>query len=487
MAVREEEMIKRSNSWTAAAWLVAAAASLGSVSDATARVEGVTGTSFTLVAKAGHISTADGGSIHNWGYALRVGSSAEFQYPGPTLIVNQGDRIEVTLINELPTNVSLLFPGQIDVDTIQFTNGTQPAGCIGGAVSERQADGRITREARPRGCLKYSFIASKPGTYSYHSGTQMPVQLEMGLFGALIVRPTGAPNQAYEHAGTRFDREHLVMLSEIDPAWHEAVAQQAAAVVLPPTNGSFNWKVDTSGFKARNPLYWFVNGRNAPDTMIEAFAPQFPAQPYNALPRMHPGERLLLRTINAGLDLHPFHTHGNNTWTIALDGRVLSSAPGGGPDVARSDNTLRMVPGQTVDAIYEWTGKGLNWDAYGIADAHTCNGVTLAEATANPADPRLQLNGGFDPVTREYCADHGKPLPTVLPSNLEMTFGDFFSGSPFLGATGGVPVGAGRLGAGGAYFHMFHSHNEREIINNGVFPGGMMTFVVIEPWTTPID
>jgi manganese oxidase len=50
-----------------------------------------------------------------------------------------------------------------------------------------------------------------------------------------------------------------------------------------------------------------------------------------------------------------------------------------------------------------------------------------------------------------------------------------------------VPVGAGRLGSGGAYFHMWHSHNEREIINNGIFPGGMMTFVVIEPQNVPID
>ena len=487
MAVREEEMTKLRMSWTAAARLACALASLGAMPDAMAKVDGATGPAFTLVAKSGHISTADGGSIYNWGYALGGTGVAQFQYPGPTLIVNQGDLVEITLINELPANVSLLFPGQIDVATTQFSNANRPAGCIGGANSERSANGRIVREARPRGCVKYSFIASKPGTYTYHSGTQMNVQLEMGLFGALIVRPNGAPGQAYEHAATRFDREHLLMLSEIDPAWHEAVREQAEAVTLPGTNGQFVWSVNTSGFAARNPLYWFINGRNAPDTMNGAFVPELPAQPYNALPRMHPGERLLMRTINAGLDLHPFHHHGNNSWTLAVDGRVLASAPGAGPDLARSDNTLRMVPGQTIDAIYEWTGKGLNWDAYGIGDAHTCNGVTIAEATANPADPRLQNNGGFDPATYEYCPDHGRPLPTVIPSQLEMAFGDVFSGSPFLGGTGGVPVGAGRLGSGGAYFHMFHSHNEREIINNGIFPGGMMTFVVIEPANVPID
>ena len=484
-------MTKLSTSWTTAARLACTVALIAAAPGALAKIEGVTGTSFTLVAKSGYISIADGGSIYNWGYALQTGGGAQFQYPGPTLIVNQGDTVEITLINELPTNVSLLFPGQIDVTATQFTAGTQPTGCIGGVLSERSAVGRITREARPRGCLKYSFVAGKPGTYTYHSGTQMAVQLEMGLFGALIVRPSAATNQAYEHAGTRFDREHLLMLSEIDPAWHEAVRVQAevatATLLSSSTNGTFSWSVNTTGFATRNPLYWFVNGRTAPDTMNGSFVPELPAQPYNALPRMHPGERLLMRTINAGRDLHPFHTHGNNTWTVAVDGRMLASAPGAGPDLARSDNTLRMVPGQTVDAIYEWTGKGLNWDAYGIDDGHTCNGVTIAEAIANPAHPNLLLNGGHDPVTREYCPDHGKPLPTVIPSQLEMTFGDVFSGSPYLGSKGGVPVGAGRLGSGGAYFHMWHSHNEREIINNGIFPGGMMTFVVIEPQNVPID
>ena len=32
---------------------------------------------------------------------------------------------------------------------------------------------------------------TEPGTYIYHSGTQWDLQGEMGLVGALIVRPTG--------------------------------------------------------------------------------------------------------------------------------------------------------------------------------------------------------------------------------------------------------------------------------------------------------
>lgn len=484
-------MNEQRTSWLAHGLRAIGAAALAAAAGGTAaKIDGVAGPRFTLVAKAGYISTADGGSVYNWGYALRAGTTAggeQMQYPGPTLIVNQGDTVEVTLINELPTNVSIVFPGQENVVASQFTKATRPAGCIGGANTERsalwpsaQAVGNLVREARPRGCVKYTFVARRPGTFQYHSGTQMGVQIEMGLFGALIVRPNGAPNQAYEHAGSRFDREHLLVLSEIDPDWHERVRAQAEAVVLPSINGGFKWSVNTAGWPARNPLYWFINGRTGPDTLAPATVRELPAQPYNALPRMHPGERLLLRTINAGRDLHPLHHHGSNSWQIAVDAALLASGPNTGPDLARSDNTLRMIPGQTIDAIYEWTGKGLGWDIYGIKCDNTLPAANPASCDAVYAqlDPRMLHQ---DP------SDRGRPFPTALPSALELTFGDLYSGSPFLGASGNVPVGAGKLGSGGAFFHMMHSHNEREIINNGVFPGGMMTFIVIEPWTTTID
>jgi hypothetical protein len=34
---------------------------------------------------------------------------------------------------------------------------------------------------------------------------------------------------------------------------------------------------------------------------------------------------------------------------------------------------------------------------------------------------------------------------------------------------------------------MWHSHNEREITTNDVFPGGMMMMLVIDPPGTAID
>jgi len=56
-----------------------------------------------------------------------------------------------------------------------------------------------------------------------------------------------------------------------------------------------------------------------------------------------------------------------------------------------------------------------------------------------------------------------------------------YSGSPFLGDEGVLPPGEGGLNPNAGYFFMWHSHNEKEMVNNDIFPGGMMTFGIIEP------
>jgi hypothetical protein len=162
---------------------------------ATATVDGVTGPNFDLTAKEDYISTADGNTALAWGYAYGNGT---MQYPGPTLIVNQGDVVTVTLHNALPPlgadaplPVSIVFPEQ------------------GGVTAIGGREGLLTREAlttddpatpENEAVVTYTFIASRPGTYLYHTGTPMVHQVEMGLVGAFIVRPN-SDNQAYAHPG----------------------------------------------------------------------------------------------------------------------------------------------------------------------------------------------------------------------------------------------------------------------------------------------
>ena len=416
-------------------------------------VQGVSGTTFNLTARSGVINTPDGDSFMVWGYAL---DNNVMQYPGPTMIVNQGDTITVTLKSELavgtdPVPVSIVFPGQ---------QGVTAAGGSSGLLTQESTG--------PADVVTYTFTVNNPGTYLYQSGTQQQLQTEMGLVGTIIVRPANA-NQAYNHSDTAFDLEYLFLLTEMDPTVHYAVgaAQNLAALDA----------IDNTEY---HPVLWFINGRNGPDTMAPANAAWLPHQPYDALPRVHPGDVALLRFLNAGRDPHPFHTHGNHFRLIARDGRLLSSAPGAGIDLSTEDFTLKAIPGATFEALWSWTGEKLGWDVFGSNDDlspgdpyydHTC--------VDNSAD-------GFDDTTHEYCADHGKPFPVVLPSLTDLTFGGFYNGSPFLGAFADLPPGEGGLNLNGGMFYMWHSHTEKEIINNDIYPGGMLTMMIVEPPGVPI-
>jgi hypothetical protein len=144
-----------------------------------------------------------------------------------------------------------------------------------------------------------------------------------------------------------------------------------------------------------------------------------------------------------------------------------------GADLAELSFTVTAVPGRTSDSLFTWTGKNLGWDVYGdpAVNLHTC-------ADGN--------GDGFDDTTFEWCADHGKPLPVVIPDSKDLEPGPFFSGSPFLGSKGPLTPGKGILNTDGSFFQMWHSHNEKEITTNDVFPGGMMTFLVIVPPGIPI-
>ncbi|MEN6534374.1 MAG: multicopper oxidase domain-containing protein [Bryobacteraceae bacterium] len=422
--------------------------------DGQAMIDGISGaTAFNFTAKTDYITTPDGGRLLIWGYANQGGRA---QYPGPTTIVNQGDTLTFTLANTLTVPVSIVFPGQEGVTAV--TTGT--TACANPGI--------LTCEAPPGGSVTYSFTASRAGTYVYHSGTSAELQIEMGLVGALIVRPSLGMGYAYNHADTAFDRETLFVLTEMDPRIHELVAFQGLAALEA-----------TDYLTDYFPTYWFINGRAAPDTMSAANASWLPTQPYDCMPRMHPGERLLMRVIGAGRDLHPYHHHGNHARVIARDGRLLESAAGSGPDLSYQVFTIQSIPGETVDAIFEWTGKDLGWDIYGNLKAgpqyaHTCNGKALD-------DPSGATSPGYDPVTKEYCPDHGKDFPVTLPETQELTIGGFYSGSPYLGTLGSLPPGEGGMNPNAGFTFMWHSHTEKEMTNYDIFPGGMMTMLIIEP------
>ena len=252
-----------------AAIVLLAAGSAG----AQARIDGIVGqTSFNFTAKAGEVSTPDGGSIHFWGYQDDDGRETLPggilpQYPGPTMILNQGDAVTITFTSELPFGQcsSMVFPGL----AVEATGGSA------GALTQETCPGDLTP-------VTYTFTASEPGTYMYYSGTDSGLQVEMGLVGALIVRPSMGEGYAYNSVETAFDHEVLFLLTSMDPRVHQLAEQNRFA------------EIDLT---ARKAVYWFINGRAAPDDLAEPFVGWLPHQPYNCGPRITPEENILVRII----------------------------------------------------------------------------------------------------------------------------------------------------------------------------------------------
>jgi FtsP/CotA-like multicopper oxidase with cupredoxin domain len=497
-----------------------------------AAAPGITGPTFNLVATPAYITQPDGAMVYSWGYGCNGTPSGylpatiggtfcnTMQIPGPTLIVTEGQTVTVRLTNNLPQsagNTSILFPG------FQVTPG--PLG----------VNGLLTKEAghaTTNNTVTYTFVASTPGTHAYYSGTQSDLQVEMGLYGAIIVLPSGAPtgctavgsipahyvapgNQAekdyrlaaaaYDHSKTCYDREYLFQFSEMDPRIHsQALAQVTAKTGCIAGSPGCSLEVATEPYV---PAYFMINGRSMPDDMDSNYAFQYPHQPYNGNPHMHPGEQVLLRIIGQGRWQHPFHEHGNHVRILGRDGSLILSQTDANSLAGPLMFTTTTTPGVTMDGIFYWSGKGLNWDPYGHNPASS---DPLAKLPCDGA-----LNGYHSVVTDlnyyEWCQDHNKPLetapfgdvagtgPATLPDANILANGAWYGGSPYLGPNATVraegPTGttppsgtiANSPSSEAGFAFMWHSHNEREITTNNIFPGGMMMMMLVDSREYPID
>ena len=264
---------------------------------------------FNLTARPEFISQPDGQAVYSWGYGCTT-SSATFvpstiaapstgcpamQIPGPTLVVTENHAFSVTLTNNLPAaagNTSILFPGL----TLQSTaNGVA---------------GLLTQEAAANGgTVTYNLIATSPGTRAYYSGTQGDLQVEMGLYGAIIVIPSSTPTgcyavgsepahyvppsangipeadyrlagAAYDNPRTCYDREYLFQFSEMDPVIHRQAEEQLATILacVPSANVICPTALNVAT-EPYHPAYFMINGRSMPDNMDPNYAPQYPHQP----------------------------------------------------------------------------------------------------------------------------------------------------------------------------------------------------------------
>jgi len=309
----------------------------------------------------------------------------------------------------------------------------------------------------------------------------------------------------------------------MDPRIHrQAEAQVAAANCTRTPSGALpsTCRIDVAT-EPYHPNYFLINGRSMPDDMDPDYAPNYPIQPYNGNPHMHPGELILVRVTGQGHWQHPFHEHANHVRILARDAHLLlaqANNPSGQTLLAgRMEFDTDTTPGQAFDGIFYWSGKGLGWDIFGHAQGAgnppcvpDVNGYyTTASGASLPTYNAAGVMVSGSPNYYEWCADHDVPLeanpvgavaaggPMTLMDPLILANGLWYNGTPYLGpdavlrSRGPTPLPPGSatqnpLPESGIAF-MWHSHNEREITTNDVFPGGMLMMMLVDPYVWNID
>jgi len=190
------------------------------------------------------------------------------QVPGPRLEFQQGDRVRINFANHLPEPATMHWPGLI-------------------VPNRMDGPGNITQDPVPPGGLyTYEYVALQSGTFFYHSHTRPDRQQALGLYGAIIIRPTNAAAEPVAN------HEYVVQLQERlygDGLTYPAMLMEGGL-----------------------PNYFTIKGKSYPatDTL-----------------HLRVGETVKFRIIGTHNNfIHPMHMHSGPFTVIARDGVPLGAA-----------------------------------------------------------------------------------------------------------------------------------------------------------------
>ena len=278
----------------------------------------------------------DGASVTMWGYrscAAPLSAGGPFEAcgpassPGPEISVPFGDTsLTIYLENGLAADAtSIMIAGQTKSMTPQeFTDGLGRTRIRAFDVEAAAAGGQQT----------YTWNNLRPGTYLYQSASHVQLQVQMGLYGAMV--RDAAAGEAY--AGVPYAQSKVIVFSEIDPALHD------------PEPKAANLTVD--GYR---PSYFLLNG----EPFVAGADP---------LATVAPADRLLLRLVNAGLQNRAPQLLGGYYEIIAEDG-FRAPAP------RLQYNTL-LPAGKALDVLF--TGSAGSYSLYdrrlGLVNGLSTNG-----------------------------------------------------------------------------------------------------------------
>jgi FtsP/CotA-like multicopper oxidase with cupredoxin domain len=262
--------------------------------------------------------------------------------PGSFVITaTAGENLSIVVTNELTIPVSLVIPGQVlsnNAGPVWFADVAHPYTSVTAVGSRPTPTNAVDPEdpaykyrvrsfshetppgspGVPGAAATYTWNALKAGTYLILSGTHPSLQVQMGIYGVLIVRAAGgAP-----YTGIPAPAQEVTLLfSEIDPAIHNAVDDALMVAPIPTIPSTNEYK----------PKYFLINGK------------AFPAG--NPIPIGATGSTTLLRFANTGLDTYVPLLQSQYMQVIAEDGYLKDAT------LRFSRYSVDLHAGKTFDAL----------------------------------------------------------------------------------------------------------------------------------------
>jgi FtsP/CotA-like multicopper oxidase with cupredoxin domain len=249
--------------------------------------------------------------------------------PGPTLVFTEGDKVAITIVNNLPEPTSIHWHGVI------VPNSQDGVPDIG----------QPTPKIMPGESYTYSYTVLQAGTHMYHAHTGTAKQDMLGAAGGLIFLPK-------LESGPKIDRDFIYFLHE----WKLPQNLTPEQIKDMPQTGS---PVDTVNSVDAMPD-WTSN-------MLNFFTMNGKAFPSTTNLNVTLGQRIRIRFYNIGLNTHPMHLHGQDFMHVEQDGNRLENP--------MQLNTLPVAPGQTQAIEILLSNPGI-WPLHCQIAHHAANNLS---------------------------------------------------------------------------------------------------------------
>lgn len=247
--------------------------------------------------------------------------------PGPTVYVTAGDTINLRIKNDLDEPHAFFIPGIYDK-----CPPIQP--------------GDVFNDS-------FTIPLNQAGTHLYFDNLNAPVNRVMGLHGALVVMPAGPSGAKWTpYSAAQVTPKIQMLFNDLGTSshWPGLAWEQGDPLTLTPpfrqyiwlchqaspllfkAVGSFPAGLDFSATEFVTRFRADTFSRNNHNQNVASDLPQFFTGGGQSghfmhnnpvmIPMARVGEPVVLRVLNAGLQTHSMHFHGEHFYVIAVDGIV---------------------------------------------------------------------------------------------------------------------------------------------------------------------